>query len=253
MILYQIQEVLIYKPHDYIKRALLLTSIKYDIKAKLIQKQNFKCSICHFNIIDYYNLNSWSANSNIINYNYNIYSYDYDNNYNNNNNNNNNNNYNNNNFIYNNYSFNYNIHLMNILSKNKSNSWFEDIQIDHIIPRKIGYLIPQINSIIENDNNKVILHKTCHILKTAIDRKTILKEYINIKKSIINNKNYKNITPKLLDILILKELLINNNYHKIYIQYLSKLYDLTIINSTKIHFNKIIKIVKKLLIKQDKI
>ena len=198
-------------PEPYIRRALRLTAIKKNVRAKIILDQNLTCAICHKPLLDFNNLSKLSQS------NEGILSTD--------------------SIVDNNES---RVEMStSLLIKYHGKAWHQGIQIDHLIPQMlfknvIGY------KLLESNLNKVALHTQCHKLKKKIDQRYLFSSW----RTLLKNHKASLIEPR-LSLLVLKHLFSDpareeGNLMKDYLAQLEQLY-------SKEHITRIKRIV--LLIK----
>jgi len=161
-------------PRPYLIRASRLSVLKGDIRAILLNRQEFKCAYCHNRLIEFDNLNEWSTEcDNTIN-NSNELAFTKDN--------------------LNSTLYEGKHSLTNLSNKAIGKTWYYNMHVDHIIPKTLAGSVKSCKILLDNNNNKVILHYECHKLKTAIDHKLLISDLrkikINLRKELrFINKN----------------------------------------------------------------
>lgn len=61
-------------------------------------------------------------------------------------------------------------------------SLYQSLQIDYILPNIIGKFDDRIWAKLDEISNKVIIHRSCHKIKAAFDRETLVKEWQSLVK-----------------------------------------------------------------------
>ena len=153
------------KPAPFIKRAVLIGKLRGDGQSKLGFKQKYLCLHCGKGLINWDNLlrlNSWDIHEfmdELIHVNQADKT------------------------IKPKIEITKRINLLN----NRISNWLENTQIDHITPKILGGDVPVLVRVLNNPSNLQLLHKKCHLEKTAND-KGFLKEYRKAKKLVLPNK-----------------------------------------------------------------
>lgn len=141
-------------PEPYIRRALRLTAIKKNVRAKIILDQNLTCAICHKPLLDFNHLSKLSQS------NEGILSSD--------------------SVVDNNES---RVDMStSLLIKYHGEAWHQGIQIDHLIPQMLFEDIIECK-LLESNLNKVAVHTQCHKLKTKIDQRYLFSSWRTLLKS----------------------------------------------------------------------
>jgi retron-type reverse transcriptase len=167
-------------PIPYIKRALLISELRGDVKGKLLKRQNNICPICNNALVNWDELailDTYSG-SNVID------------------------------------SLN-NDEVSNIVKIKFTIDWTYNLQLDHTIPKGLWTKQPELFAIFNSFDNLNLVHLLCHKDKSKVD-KSILKSMRLIEKWILpyktkkNNKDEDLILGRSLAII----LLLNTNYIK---------------------------------------
>jgi len=219
-------------PNPYLKRAIYLSKNKGDIRAILIQKQDYKCPICNNNFIEFDHITQWSeeidialknnilenntTNVDVINVNYSNHELS--------------------------NSANSNINLLN---KTFEPTWYSNLQIDHIVPKLIQNNIPEIESILDNEDNKYLTHHICQKLKTKIDNEFLMKEFRlknknNLKKYGLNHEN------KQVEIKTMNEVYSKKDLITTYLDKLTLIYGEKTSKQANVRFIKLKNLTKKM-------
>jgi len=220
-------------PRPYLIRASRLSVLKGDIRAILLNKQEFKCVYCRNKLIEFDNLNKWSTECDNIIDNSNELAFTKEN--------------------LNNTLYEGKHSSTNLSNKVIGKTWYYNLHVDHIIPKTLAGSIKSCKILLDNDNNKVILHHECHKLKTAMDNKLLIFNLRNIKKnlrkkfrSIDKNKTLDENTINRLINLKATEIIIENKFViDNYLKYINNIYGDKYFKSGNALIKKIQGIIKK--------
>jgi len=220
-------------PRPYLIRASRLSALKGDTRAILLNKQEFKCAYCHNKLIEFDNLNKWSTEcDNTINNSNELA------------------------FIKDNLTSTFyegKHSSTNLFNKAIGKAWYYNMHVDHIIPKTLAGGVKSCKILLDNDNNKVILHHECHKLKTAMDNKLLIFNLRNIKKnlrkkfrSIDKNKTSKeNTINHSIDLKATETILENKFIIGNYLKYINNIYGDKYFKSSNALIKKIQGIIKK--------
>lgn len=194
-------------PEPYLKWAMLINTYKGDTRSLLISKQINTCPICNDQLLDFDSLNLSIKGDD--------------------------------------YPESTGIETTNIKTVNNSlinnyaseDLWYQKLQIDHILPIALGKFDSRIASKLDDINNKVIIHHSCHKIKTAFDRMTLLKKWQALIK-LVKAKD----DPKLFNSLLFRYLIKDKSLLSTYFTNLENVYDKKIAIKAKRLFNSINKI-----------
>jgi retron-type reverse transcriptase len=208
-------------PKPYLIRASRLSALKGDTRAILLDRQEFKCAYCKNKLLEFDNLNKWSTECDNI--------------------------FDNSNTIFSKEIMNKHA-TINLFGKYTGSFWYHEIHVDHIIPKTLSSNVKSIKILLDDNTNKVAVHKECHKLKTAMDKKLLISKFQNAKrklrkelKPIISDNNQKvNVDLKAMETIILNNGPINN-----YLEYVGEIYGNTHLKSSRALINKISGIIKK--------
>lgn len=216
-------------PKPYLLRASRFSALKGDIRAILLNKQEFKCAYCHNKLIDFDNLNTWSTESDAIINNLNEPTL--------------------------NLSSTPHEEIMskNSLNKSLGKTWYQNTHIDHIIPKTLAGSVQSCEILVDNENNKVILHHECHKLKTAVDRKLLISNFQSIKKNLRKDFLFMDKIKSLKDdtlnncvsLKAAKMVLENKSIIDNYLKYINNIYGDKYFKSSSTLIKKIQEIIKK--------
>lgn len=216
----------------YLERSIKLGSYKNEERSKLIARQKHICPICDTALLDFNNLNILiQSEDNFLTQNGRLDDMtpspeglgpDF--------------------IVNHQISKSANLNLINKYAR--GDNWYTGLQIDHLVPSALGNGNPAVASMLENLNNKYLVHLRCHQMKTALDRGTIVKEFTALKKEQkkLAVKNNQPGDSLLISKAALKDLSKNKQLYKSYFDSLTNIYNSRISKSGKILFNKILKL-----------
>jgi len=137
-------------PKPYLIRASRLSALKGDTRAILLDRQEFKCAYCKNKLLEFDNLNKWSTECDNI--------------------------FDNSNTIFSKEIMNKHA-TINLFGKYTGSFWYHEIHVDHIIPKTLSSNVKSIKILLDDNTNKVAVHKECHKLKTAMDKKLLISKF----------------------------------------------------------------------------
>jgi retron-type reverse transcriptase len=180
----------------YMKRAIRLNAARNEPRAKLLVSQKMICPICKGNLIDQNNLAAFITENEMVAYPLNIGL----------------------------NKVTQEITKIPNINWNKQNSWFSQLELDHILPfafkidgepkssTEMEKLVGELTKIREDLENRRLVHKHCHTIKTKIDHQTILWIYRrNLKelKKYIQRNKCEELSKFEMSIIVIKKLLDN--------------------------------------------
>jgi len=143
-------------PVEYLKRRILLLSLKDDLRSKTFTIQKNICPVCSKNLIDLdkYKRNEVSFDGDTLNY----------------------------------ENFSTDWSLLNSQDQYfRLRSWSSHLQLDHIIPKSWGTSIESLEKLLDKPINLRLTHKECHLSKTETDRR-LLTSFMATRRSILKDK-----------------------------------------------------------------